>query len=225
MAFRLKNTTSPLSQRVKDLDSIGNPPKNTSVAPTLDPRLQITLPEGTANYQPPVDFGTQTISATAEDDGALKQIGTLLSNPFDGIRALGNQARGGIREAFGMRDEGDGSGVYGSLTSLRRAKASDDASTKKALERSSGLNAVSQVGMLGSAAALGAQTVNDLLQGDVAGAVLKKAKALKPVYNAVKKLGVNPTAASKALYKGYKANKNVVSEVMGLANSRNQKES
>jgi len=210
MAFQLKNTTSPLRQDTKTLDSIGNPPTNTPVAPTLDPRLQITLPEGIANYQPPVNFGTQTISATAPDDGALKQIGTLLSNPFDGIRALSNQARGGIREAFGMRDEGDGSGVYGSLTSLRRAKASDDAETQKALERSSGLNAVSQVGMLGSAAALGAQTVNDLLQGDVTGAVLKKAKALKPVYNAVKKLGVDPTKLSKRLYTSYKADKNVL---------------
>jgi hypothetical protein len=210
MAFRLKNTTSPLSQRVKDLDSIGNPPTNTPVAPTPDPRLQIALPEGTANYQQPVNFGTQTISATAKDDGALKQIGTLLSNPFDGIAALGNQARGGIREAFGMRDEGSNDGVRGNLTNLRRANESTDASTKKALENSSGLNTVSQIGMLGSGVALGAQTVNDLLQGDAAGAILKKAKALKPVYKAIKKTGVDPTKLSKRLYTSYKADKNVL---------------
>ena len=64
--------------------------------------------------------------------------------------------------------------------------------------------------MLGSGVALGAQTVNDLLQGDAAGAILKKAKALKPVYKAIKKTGVDPTKLSKRLYTSYKANKNVL---------------
>ena len=142
-------------------------------------------------------------------DNFFQQAGTLLSNPFDGIRALSNQARGGIREAFGMSDEGDRDGVYGSLTSLSRAKASDDAETQKALERSSAFNTASQVAMLGSGTALGAQTVNDLIQGDATGAIIKKAKVLKPIYNAVKKLGVDPTKLTKQAYKTYKANKNV----------------
>ena len=63
--------------------------------------------------------------------------------------------------------------------------------------------------MLGSGTALGAQTVNDLIQGDATGAIIKKAKVLKPIYNAVKKLGVDPTKLTKQAYKTYKANKNV----------------
>ena len=65
-----------------------------------------------------------TISMPTPDDSVFKQLGTLLSNPFDGVRALVNQTRGGIRESLGMRDEGDRDGVYGSLSSLRRANES-----------------------------------------------------------------------------------------------------
>ena len=214
MAFRLKNTYSkntstPFYQRTQEtLDSIGKTTTNTPEDPTPDPRLQIELPKGSANYQVPVNYGASTISAPTPDDGALQQIGTLLSNPFDGIRALGNQARGGIREAFGMRDEGDRSGVYGSLTSLRRANESDDAETQKALERSSAFNSASQVAMLASGTALGAQTVTDLLQGDPTAAVIKKAKVIKPIYKAVKKV-VDPSKLTKAAYMGYKTNKNL----------------
>ena len=192
MGFRLRNETGPLFQ-------------------TED--WKIKLPEGSAQYDTSSAPSQGTIRETeagGDTDSIQKQVGTLLSNPLDGVAALGNQVRGSVRETFGMRDEGSSDGVRGSLTNLGRAKKSDDAGTKKALENSSGLNTVGQIGMLGSAGALGAQTVNDLLQGDATGAVIKKAKVLKPIYNAVKKLGVDPTKLSKALYKGYKANKNVL---------------
>jgi len=142
-------------------------------------------------------------------DNFFQQAGTLLSNPADGIAALANQARGNTRKLFGLSDQGDLDGVRGSLTNLRRGKLSGDKGVKKELGRSSGLNFASQVGMLGSGTALGAQTVNDLIQGDATGAIIKKAKVLKPIYNAVKKLGVDPTKLTKQAYKTYKANKNV----------------
>ena len=142
-------------------------------------------------------------------DNFFQQAGTLLSNPADGIAALANQTRGNTRKLFGLSDQGDLDGVRGSLTNLRRGKLSGDKGVKKELGRSSGLNFASQVGMLGSGTALGAQTVNDLIQGDATGAIIKKAKVLKPIYNAVKKLGVDPTKLTKQAYKTYKANKNV----------------
>jgi len=154
---------------------------------------------------------TGEIYQTPEDnsDNFFEQAGTLLSNPLDGVVALGNQARGNTRKLFGLSDQGDLDGVRGSLTNLRRGKLSGDEGVKKELGRSSGLNFASQVGMLGSGTALGAQTINDLVQGDATGAIIKKAKVLKPIYNAVKKLGVDPTKLTKQAYKAYKTNKNV----------------
>lgn len=142
-------------------------------------------------------------------DNFFQQVSTLLSNPADGIAALANQVRGNTRKSFGLSDEGDLDGVRGSLTNLRRGKLSGDTGVKKELGRSSGLNFASQVGMLSSGTALGAQTVNDLIQGDATGAIIKKAKVIKPIYNAVKKFGVDPTKLTKQAYKTYKANKNV----------------
>ena len=145
-----------------------------------------------------------TISMPTPDDGVFKQIGTLFSNPFDGVRALVNQTRGGIRESLGMRDEGDRDGAYGSLSNLRRAKASDEEDIKKELSRSSAFNTASQIAALSSGAALTASTINDLAQGDPKAALLKKAKVIKPIYNAVKKTGLDPTNALLGLYYGYK---------------------
>ncbi len=145
-----------------------------------------------------------TISMPTPDDSAFKQIGTLLSNPFDGVRALVNQTRGGIRESLGMRDEGDRDGVYGSLSNLRRAKASNREDVKKELSRSSAFNTASQLGALASGAVLTASTVNDLIQGDPKAALLKKAKVVKPIYNAVKKVSKDPTGSLLGLYYGYK---------------------
>lgn len=152
-----------------------------------------------------------TMSQTPEDnsDGFFQQAGTLLSNPLDGAAALGNQARGNVRKLFNLSDEGDLDGVRGNLTNLRRARLSGDKGAQKVLDRSSGLNLATQIGMLGSGTALGAQTINDLVQGDATGAIIKKAKVLKPIYNAVKKLGVDPTKLTKQAYKAYKTNKNV----------------
>ena len=148
-----------------------------------------------------------TISMPTPDDSTFQQIGTLLSNPFDGIRALVNQTRGGIRESLNLSDEGDRDGVYGSLSSLRRAKESKSQETKEALSRSAPFNAASQISALASGAVLTASTVNDLIQGDPKAALLKKAKIVKPIYNAVKKTGVDPTKALLGLYYGYKGAK------------------
>lgn len=145
-----------------------------------------------------------TISMPTPDDSAFKQLGTLLSNPFDGVRALVNQTRGGIRQSLNLSDEGDRDGVYGSLSSLRRAKESNSQETKKALSRSAPFNAASQISALASGALLTASTVNDLIQGDPKAALLKKAKMVKPIYNAVKKTGLDPTNALLGLYYGYK---------------------
>lgn len=153
-----------------------------------------------------------TISAPTPDDGFIKQVGTLLSNPFDGMRALVNQTRGGIREAFGMRDEGDRDGVYGSLSSLRRANESTDKSTQEALSRSAAMNTASSVATLASSALLGAQTLTDLAQGDPTAAVAKKLNKIPGVKNIIK----NPKQAAnvaKTTYLGYKANKNVVNKI------------
>jgi len=145
-----------------------------------------------------------TISMPTPDDSVFKQLGTLLSNPFDGVRALVNQTRGGIRESLGMRDEGDRDGVYGSLSSLRRANESKNEEVKSELKRSSAFNTASQIGALASGAVLTASTVNDLIQGDPKAALLKKAKVVKPIYNAVKKVSNNPTKSLLGLYYGYK---------------------
>jgi hypothetical protein len=145
-----------------------------------------------------------TISMPTPDDGVLQQLGTLLSNPFDGVKALVNQTRGGIRESLGMSDEGDRDGSYGSLSSLRRANESNREDVKKSLGRSSAFNSASQIAALASGAMLTASTVNDLLQGDPKAALLKKAKVVKPIYNAVKKTGLDPTKSLLGLYYGYK---------------------
>ncbi len=132
-----------------------------------------------------------TISMPTPDDGVFQQLGTLLSNPFDGVRALVNQTRGGIRESLGMSDQGDRDGSFGSLSSLRRANESNREDVKKSLAKSSAFNSASQIAALSSGALLTASTVNDLVQGDPKAAILKKAKVVKPLYNAVKKTGLD----------------------------------
>ena len=144
----------------------------------------------------PIDRSNETISMPTENKSAIEQIGTLLSNPFSGTRALVNQTRGGIRNSLGMSDEGDRDGVYGSLTSLARSKDSNDLETQKALESGSEFNTASQIAALGSGALLAGQTFADLLQGDPASAALKAGKKFKPLYNTAKKA-----------YMGYKGGK------------------
>tara|TARA_R110002096_G_scaffold185019_1_gene363658 strand:+ start:26 stop:706 length:681 start_codon:yes stop_codon:yes gene_type:complete len=135
----------------------------------------------------PIDRSNETISMPTENKSAIEQIGTLLSNPFSGTRALVNQTRGGIRNSLGMSDQGDREGVYGSLTSLARAKDSNDLETQKALESGNEFNSASQIAALASGAALTGQTVADLLQGDPTAMALKTAKKYKPIYNTAKK--------------------------------------
>ena len=67
-----------------------------------------------------VDQTTQENISTPEDDSPTQQASTLISNPFDGVRALANQTVGGIQNMFGI-DKGFRDGPYGSLTSLRRS--------------------------------------------------------------------------------------------------------
>ena len=153
-----------------------------------------------------------TISAPTPDDGFLTQVGTLLSNPFDGVRALVNQTRGGIRESLGMRDEGDRDGVYGSLSSLRRANESKDKSTQQALSRSSAMNLASSTATLASGAYLGVQTLTDLAQGDPTAAVAKKLNKIPGVKQIIK----NPKHAAnvaKSTYMMLKGNKNVAKKI------------
>ena len=153
-----------------------------------------------------------TISSPTPDDGFLQQVGTLLSNPFDGARALVNQARGSIRETLGLSDQGDRDGVYGSLSSLRRANDSEEKSTKQALSRSSAMNLASSAATLASGAYLGAQTLTDLAQGDPTAAISKKLNKIPGIKQIIK----NPKHAAtvaKSTYMGLKGNKNVTTKI------------
>lgn len=130
-----------------------------------------------------------------EDDSPAQQASTLVSNPFDGVRALANQTVGGIQNMFGI-DKGFRDGPYGSLTSLRRANNATDPETKQALSRSAPFNQATQAAALASGAMLGVGTIADLAQGDPTAALLKKAKGVKQVYN-----------TAKTAYIGYKGGK------------------
>jgi len=145
-----------------------------------------------------------TISAPTPDDSTWQQFKTLISNPFDGARALVNTARGEIRETFGLSDQGDQDGVYGSLTNLRRANESTDEQTQQALNRSSAFNSASSM----MPVALTAQTVSDAISGDVTSLATKKLNKIPLVKDIVK----NPKLAkkiAKTAYNTLKANKNV----------------
>tara|TARA_R110000822_G_C15041389_1_gene465356 strand:+ start:14 stop:601 length:588 start_codon:yes stop_codon:yes gene_type:complete len=133
--------------------------------------------------------------STPEDDSPTQQASTLISNPFDGVRALANQTVGGIQNMFGI-DKGFRDGPYGSLTSLRRANNATDPETKQALSRSAPFNQVTQATALLSGSMLAAGTIADLAQGDPTAALLKKAKGVKQVYN-----------TAKTAYIGYKGGK------------------
>ena len=146
-----------------------------------------------------------TISAPTPDDSAWQQFKTLVSNPFDGARALVNTARGELRETFGLSDQGDQDGVFGSLTNLRRANESTDEQTQQALNRSSALNSVSSMVPL----ALTAQTVSDAVSGDFTSLATKKLNKIPGVKQVIK----NPKLAkniAKTAYKALKTNKNVI---------------
>jgi hypothetical protein len=178
MAFKLKHqNTSPFKQRF--VSSGGTTDEISMMNQMLSERAA-------ASGITPKDHSNETISTPTKDDSLIKQVGTLLSNPFDGVRSLVNQTRGGIRESLGMSDEGDRSGVYGSLTNLSRANDSTDPDTIKELERGKALNVASQIGALASGAVLTGQTLADLAQGDPAAAALKGAKKFKPIYKLAK---------------------------------------
>ena len=146
-----------------------------------------------------------TISAPTPEDSTWQQFKTFVSNPFDGARALVNNARGEIRETFGLSDQGDRDGVYGSLTNLRRANESEDQQTQQALNRSSAFNSASSMVPV----ALTAQTVSDAISGDFTSLATKKLDKIPGVRQVIK----NPTLAkniAKTAYKALKTNKNVI---------------
>ena len=146
-----------------------------------------------------------TISAPTPEDSTWQQFKTFVSNPFDGARALVNNARGEIRETFGLSDQGDRDGVYGSLTNLRRANESEDQQTQQALNRSSAFNSASSMVPV----ALTAQTVSDAISGDFTSLATKKLDKIPGVRQVIK----NPTLAkniAKTAYKTLKTNKNVI---------------
>lgn len=132
-----------------------------------------------------------------EDDEPAQQAGTLISNPFDGVRALANQTIGGIQNMFGI-DQGRRDGPYGSLTNLRRANNATDPETKQALSRSALQNQATQLYALLSGGMLAAGTAADLAQGDPTAALLKKAKGVKQIYK-----------TAKTAYYGYKGGKSM----------------
>jgi hypothetical protein len=155
-----------------------------------------------AKYKAPVYSNI----SVPEDDTIFQKVSTLVSNPFDGAIALANQTMGGIQNLVGI-DQGRRDGPYGSLTSLRRAKAATDAETKKELSRTRGFNIASQIALLRGAYggtkvlsnALKAQTNAELISGNPVSAILSKVKASDIVKN------VAPLyATAKTAYYGYK---------------------
>jgi len=144
-----------------------------------------------------INLGRVPNISIPEDDQPAQQAGTLISNPFDGVRALANQTIGGIQNMFGI-DQGLRDGPYGSLTNLRRANNATDLETKKALSRSAPFNQATQATALASGGMLAAGTISDLAQGDPTAALLKKAKGVKQVYN-----------TAKTAYIGYKGGKSM----------------
>jgi len=193
-ASRLRNDPGQVNQKIES---------TSVVKPIIKPKPELiqTIPKPTFAVEPnfipkfsdsrPPD----TLRVPEAEDSIIKQAGTLLSNPFDGVRALGNDVTKGVRDFFGLSDNVKG-GVYANLTNLRKANESKDESTKKALSRSSAFNTASQIAMLASGTALTASTTADLLQGDLTSAGLKGLKGFKPV----KKL-------AKGAYMAYKSAK------------------
>ncbi len=146
-----------------------------------------------------------TISAITPEDSAWQQFKTFVSNPFDGARALVNTARGELRETFGLSDQGDQDGVYGSLTNLRRANLSTDKQTQNALKRSSVLNSASSM----LPAALTAQTISDAASGDFVSLATKKLNKIPGISGIIK----DPKLAkkiAKTAYTTLKTGKNVI---------------
>ena len=142
-----------------------------------------------------------TISAPTPEDSTWQQFKTLVSNPFDGARALVNDARTSIRESVGLDDDNITSGPYANLSNLRRANLSEDEQTKKILSRSSALNSASSM----FPPALTAQTFSSALSGDVTALATKKLNKIP----GVKQLLKDPKKAAKAGYTLYKTNANL----------------
>ena len=146
-----------------------------------------------------------TISAPTPEDSAWQQFKTLVSNPFDGARALVNDARTSIRESVGLDNDNITSGPYANLSNLRRANESEDQQTQQALSRSSAFNSASSMVPV----ALTAQTVSDAISGDVTSLATKKLNKIPGVKQVIK----NPKLAkniAKTAYKALKTNKNVI---------------
>tara|TARA_B100000497_G_C7396970_1_gene252046 strand:- start:55 stop:609 length:555 start_codon:yes stop_codon:yes gene_type:complete len=148
-----------------------------------------------------------TISAPTPEDSAWQQFKTFVSNPFDGARALVNDARTSIRESVGLDNDNITSGPYANLSNLRRANESTDEQTKQALNRSSAFNSASSM----TPVALTAQTFSDAISGDVTSLATKKLNKIPGVKNIVQdpKLAKN---LAKTAYNTLKTDKNVLSK-------------
>tara|TARA_R110001583_G_scaffold77125_3_gene210267 strand:+ start:320 stop:868 length:549 start_codon:yes stop_codon:yes gene_type:complete len=142
-----------------------------------------------------------TISPSTPEDSAWQQFKTFVTNPFDGARALVNDARTSVRESVGLNNDNITSGPYANLSSLRRANLSEDEETIQALSRSSVLNSASSM----FPPALTAQTASDALSGDVTALATKKLNKIP----GVKQLLKNPEKVAKAGYTFYKTNSNL----------------
>ena len=189
---------APQTDKQKLISSMVNSSFNPSASTVI--RNPTNAPQ--AKYKAPVYSNI----SVPEDDTIFQKVSTLVSNPFDGAIALANQTMGGIQNLVGI-DQGRRDGPYGSLTSLRRAKAATDAETKKELSRTRGFNIASQIALLRGAYggtkvlsnALKAQTNAELISGNPVSAILSKVKASDIVKN------VAPLyATAKTAYYGYK---------------------
>ena len=145
-----------------------------------------------------------TISAPTPDDNMWQQFKTLISNPFDGARALVNDARTSIRESVGLDNDNITSGPYANLSNLRRANESTDEQTQETLNRSSAINSASSM----IPAALTAQTLSDAVSGNFVSLATKKFNKIPGVKEVIKNPELARNIANTA-YTTLKINKNV----------------
>ena len=117
MAFKLNHQKeSPLQQRLRS-SSGGTNPEVEAMNKMLAERA---LASGIQPSKPDIALDANELKNDFKSDSLLKQASTLISNPFQGLKALGNQTSYNYVDGkFGTNNRDSG---FDSLTSLREAK-------------------------------------------------------------------------------------------------------
>ena len=117
MAFKLNHQKeSPLQQRLQS-SSGGTSPEVEAMNKMLAERA---LASGIQPSKPDIALDANELKNDFKSDSLVKQASTLISNPFQGLKALGNQTSYNYVDGkFGTNNRDSG---FDSLTSLREAK-------------------------------------------------------------------------------------------------------